>query len=124
MSPSGWHPDLLALVAGALSVEAEAEAAAHLVACSECRDEEASLRSMRRSLRAAAAGVHVPPAELVDYDEQAGTLDGTTRSRVALHLFGCSDCRADLEALARARRAREAPGPAAGAGSGMPAVRA
>src|SRR5262245_11225606 len=110
MSGVREHPDLLALVAGTLPSEAAEAAAAHLGGCDACRSEESSLRSMRRSLLAEAAGGHVVPSDLVAYDEERDSLEEASRSRIALHLAACADCRADLEAMAqaRARRAIEA----------------
>jgi len=100
VSAADRHPDLLAYVAGLLEGGQQAEIAAHLRRCEACRDEERSLRSLRRSLRstaATAAGGHPSVEDLVAADE------GAPRESLSGHVARCSECRADLEALARVR---------------------
>ena len=100
MSAADRHPDLLAYVAGLLGGDQRAEIEAHLQRCEACRDEERSLRSLRRSLRstaATAAGGHPSVEDLVAADE------GAPRESLSGHVARCAECRADLEDLARVR---------------------
>jgi hypothetical protein len=113
MTATGSHPDLLGFVAGFLTAAQEADVAAHLRGCEACRDEERSLRSLRRSLRAAPAGVHPSVEDLVAFEEAAaGGPRAPDRSAgddpLAAHLAACAECRADLATLAEARRRRHA----------------
>jgi hypothetical protein len=101
MTTPGLHPDLLAFVAGHLSSDEKAEVVRHLRECEPCAEEERSLRSLRRSL-ASAPGVHLSVEELVALEERGDR--AVVDPRVAAHLAQCADCRADLEALAVARR--------------------
>ncbi|HET8945466.1 MAG TPA: zf-HC2 domain-containing protein [Candidatus Polarisedimenticolia bacterium] len=98
MSAADRHPDLLAYVAGLLPAGPQAEIAAHLRRCDSCREEERSLRSLRRSLLSTPAGAHPPVEDLVAVDA------GGPRDSLSGHLARCAECRADLEALARVRR--------------------
>jgi len=103
MSASDRHPDLLAFVAGLPSASQATEVAHHLEVCDGCRGEERALRSLRRSLLKPPRP-HPSAEELVALDERdeaappAGPLEA--------HVADCIECRADLEALARARRHR------------------
>ncbi|HEV8198939.1 MAG TPA: zf-HC2 domain-containing protein [Candidatus Polarisedimenticolia bacterium] len=99
MSAAERHPDLLAYVAGLLPEPQQADIAAHLRRCDGCRDEERSLRSLRRSLRSttAPAGGHPSAEDLVAADA------GAPRDSLSGHVARCAECRADLEALARVR---------------------
>jgi anti-sigma factor RsiW len=107
MSADPRHPDIPGFVAGLSAPEDAAAIAAHLGGCTECRSEAAALRSMRRSLRGEWAA-HVCIEDLVAHDEGDPDRDPESRDVIEDHLARCRDCRADLEALAGARRTRDA----------------
>ena len=103
MTASERHPDLPAFVAGILPAGEASEARRHLEECGVCREEERALRSLRRSLLTPPQP-HPSVEELVALDERGGT--GAPAGPKATHAAECVECRADLEALARARRHR------------------
>jgi len=97
------HPELLLWhAAGALDPEQAAAVARHLEQCSECRHESEVLESLGGTLRIAGGTGHVAAEDLVRYEEGSPARD-PARGAIERHLAGCADCRADLDALARAR---------------------
>lgn len=109
------HPELLPLYNTESLDRDEADAiAAHLERCPECRSEADTLASMRNSLRLMGGTGHVGGEDLVSYEEGEMGGDPLRRLRVERHLAACDDCRADLGALKRARRVRDALPPDSG----------
>ncbi|HZN02909.1 MAG TPA: hypothetical protein VFD06_04920, partial [Candidatus Polarisedimenticolia bacterium] len=106
------HPDLIAWVSGAMRrvgpgapATMESEVAAHLRGCEACRTEAEELRSMRRSLRASEES-HLAIDTLLEM-EAAGIAGFSGKDGAAeKHLSRCGACRADLDALVGAGRAR------------------
>jgi len=128
MKATSGHPGLLPLyVAGSLDRDEADAIAAHLERCPECRAEADALASMRNSLLLRDGSGHVGSEELVSYEEGEMAREPLRRRRVERHLAVCDDCRADLGALERARRVRDAlpplPGPPVTAESPVPAWR-
>ena len=127
MSAAGTHPDLIPFVAGTMASRGMAEIEAHLETCDACRIEAETLRSIRRGLLAEEELRHLSCEDLVSYDEDAGDLEPGARAAIGDHLHRCRSCRADLEALSRARAARErrasAPRPVAPSTPAVPMAR-
>jgi hypothetical protein len=94
------HPAILPwYVSGRLDHAAMEKVRHHVSECDSCRREVEALAEMREAMRQPGGTDHVPPADLVAFEEGAIAADPLRAAAIVEHLEGCPGCTEEVRAL-------------------------